>query len=191
MDILDALRRMAHNHLWSNHRLHAAVATLDADAYRASRTSFFPSIHRTLVHILYVDLFYLDGLEAGGVGQGLWPAYERDERDATFAQVREQQAATDRRLIAFVEALRSDELEREVRMQRQVGVRIDTCGEVLLHLFQHQIHHRGQVHAMLSGTAAAPPQLDEFFLREDLPLRERELQALGLPRTYDGGDGGG
>ncbi len=160
------------------------VAGLDAEAYRAPRTSFFPSIHLTLVHILYVDLFYLDGLEAGGVGQGLWPAYQAAERDATFAQVRDQQEATDRRLIAFVEGLRADDLEREVRMQRQAGVRIDTVGEVLLHLFQHQIHHRGQAHAMLSGTAAAPPQLDEFFLREDLPLRAPELQALGLPATY-------
>ena len=38
---------------------------------------------------------------------------------------------------------------------------------ILAHLFQHQIHHRGQAHAMLAGTAVPPPQLDEFFLDYD------------------------
>jgi hypothetical protein len=51
---------------------------------------------------------------------------------------------------------------------------------VLAHLFQHQIHHRGQAHAMLAGTGVKPPQLDEFFLAEETPLRAEELAALGL-----------
>ena len=52
--------------------------------------------------------------------------------------------------------------------------------DVLAHLFQHDIHHRGQVHAMLAGTAVAPPQLDEFFLAQDADLRAADLRALGL-----------
>jgi len=52
---------------------------------------------------------------------------------------------------------------------------------VLAHLFTHQIHHRGQVHDMLSATSVAPPQLDEFFLRSDRALRETELKTLNLP----------
>jgi uncharacterized damage-inducible protein DinB len=51
---------------------------------------------------------------------------------------------------------------------------------VLAHLFQHDIHHRGQVHAMLAGTALAPPQLDEFFLAQDAAMRSDDLRALGL-----------
>ena len=38
---------------------------------------------------------------------------------------------------------------------------------MLAHLFQHQVHHRGQAHAMLAGTDVPPPQLDEFFLDFD------------------------
>ena len=52
--------------------------------------------------------------------------------------------------------------------------------DVLAHLFQHDVHHRGQIHAMLAGTAVPPPQLDEFFLRQDAPLRAAEMQALGF-----------
>jgi uncharacterized damage-inducible protein DinB len=72
-----------------------------------------------------------------------------------------------------------------VAIERRVGAGQrslrERAGDILLHLFEHQIHHRGQVHAMLAGTRVAPPQLDEFFLREELPLRRRDLEALGLP----------
>jgi len=50
---------------------------------------------------------------------------------------------------------------------------------VLEHLFMHQTHHRGQVHAMLAGTQVAPPQLDEFILRADEPFRVMDMSALG------------
>jgi uncharacterized damage-inducible protein DinB len=50
---------------------------------------------------------------------------------------------------------------------------------VLAHLFMHQTHHRGQVHAMLSGTAVAPPQLDEFMMPSEAALRVADMAALG------------
>jgi uncharacterized damage-inducible protein DinB len=49
-----------------------------------------------------------------------------------------------------------------------------------MHLYQHQIHHRGQAHAMLSGTRIKPPQLDEFFSNcRGAPLRASEFAGLG------------
>jgi uncharacterized damage-inducible protein DinB len=48
---------------------------------------------------------------------------------------------------------------------------LERVDRLLLHLFQHQIHHRGQVHAMLSGTRVASPQLDEFYLEGDRQRR--------------------
>jgi len=50
---------------------------------------------------------------------------------------------------------------------------------LLLHLFQHQIHHRGQAHAMMSATAVSLPQLDEFFVAGEAPLRAGEFTELG------------
>jgi uncharacterized damage-inducible protein DinB len=50
---------------------------------------------------------------------------------------------------------------------------------LLLHLFQHQVHNRGQDHAMLSATAVPPPQLDEFFAAGEAPLRAGEFAELG------------
>jgi len=83
---------------------------------------------------------------------------------------------------AFADALKSeDALDGLVELQRRGRVQIERVGDVLMHLNVHQIHHRGQVHAMLAGTKVKPPQLDEFFMSEELPLREAELRELGLP----------
>jgi uncharacterized damage-inducible protein DinB len=51
--------------------------------------------------------------------------------------------------------------------------------DTLMHLFLHSQHHRGQAHAMLSGTTVPPPQLDEFFVADDAATRADDLAALG------------
>ena len=53
----------------------------------------------------------------------------------------------------------------------------ERLGAVLAHLFLHQVHHRGQAHAMLAGTRVPPPQLDEFFLDYD---RHPSVATMGL-----------
>jgi hypothetical protein len=58
-------------------------------------------------------------------------------------------------------------------------VQTERADRLLLHLFQHQVHHRGQAHAMLSATHVKPPQLDEFFSIAEAPLREAEFRELG------------
>ncbi|HSD85873.1 MAG TPA: DinB family protein [Kofleriaceae bacterium] len=176
MDATDIMRRMAHNNAWANLRLHRAVGTLSGEDYRATRTSFFPSLHLTLSHILFVDLFYVSALE-GTATTAVWDELDRFERDGTFAELRQRQRDVDRRLIDATDG----DLDAPVKMPRATHIQTDTRGAVLLHLFQHQIHHRGQAHAMLSGTAVNPPQLDEFFLADELSLREGELRELGLP----------
>jgi uncharacterized damage-inducible protein DinB len=99
-----------------------------------------------------------------------------------MAELSAAQAAEDRRLVALCDALASEaDLARPVLLDRGPrGVLADALGPVLAHLFVHQVHHRGQVHAMLAGTSVPPPQLDEFFLAEDAAVRDRELAAIGL-----------
>ena len=130
--------------------------------FEAERTSFFPSIKATLNHILAVDHLYLDLLEEGGVGAAAYDDYVPfDEPQALFAA----QVAADRRLIAFCDGLSADDLDRRVITDRgEDGMIPEQIGDILAHVFLHDIHHRGQVHAMLSGTSVEPPQLDEFLL---------------------------
>jgi uncharacterized damage-inducible protein DinB len=179
MNAFSMLRDFARNNAWSNHRLLAACTQLSQGDLHAARTSFFPTIMKTLNHILIVDWYYVDALAREGRGLAV---LQPEEPFANLAPLRTAQRAVDTRLITFVEGLRSEqELETELKLERQDHVQVERTGDVLIHLFQHQIHHRGQLHAMLSGTSVKPPQLDEFFLREELPLRQRELEELGIP----------
>jgi uncharacterized damage-inducible protein DinB len=163
--LLRHFRAMARNNAWSNDRLLSACCELTPAEFAAARTSFFPSLRATLNHTLAVDLYYLDALEEAGLGAALW-GEAPDHADP--AALRRAQAAADARLIAFCDALAPDDPSRSVPTDRgphgMIPERIDN---LLAHLFQHQIHHRGQAHAMLAGTRVKPPQLDEFFLDFD------------------------
>ncbi len=170
------LSGLARNNAWANHRLLGACARLSHGDLHATRTSFFPTIMKTLNHILTVDWYYVDALAREGRGLAV---FDDEEPFSELAPLREAQRACDKKLGALVETV---DVEGEVKLQRRDHVQVERAVDVLLHLFQHQIHHRGQVHAMLSGTPVAPPQLDELFLREELPLRAAELDELGLPR---------
>jgi uncharacterized damage-inducible protein DinB len=64
-------------------------------------------------------------------------------------------------------------------VHREDHVQTERADRLLLHLFQHQIHHRGQAHGMLSATKIPPPPLDEFFFVSDVSLRAAELAELG------------
>jgi uncharacterized damage-inducible protein DinB len=168
---------MARNNAWSNHRLLEACRALTQDEFEAKRVSFFPSLQATLNHILIVDWYYLDALEQGGRGPAV---YANELPFPELADLATAQANADARLIRYCDALAEDVLGRGVVIEREDGPTRETVQAVLAHLFVHQIHHRGQAHAMLAGTRVAPPQLDEFFLAWDLPRRARELERLGL-----------
>ncbi len=176
MSAVSAFRAMAYNNAWANHRLLAACAGLPQAEFTAPRSGFFPSLRATLNHILIVDRFYVDALEGGTLGPAAWA--ER-EPCTDIAALQAAQGDVDRRLIAAVERLGEDDLSGIVRISRGDRFQHERCDRLLLHLFQHQVHHRGQAHAMLSATTVRPPQLDEFFCAMDAPLRAAELAQLG------------
>ena len=182
MNALEIVRRRAVNNAWSNLRLHRAVQELSgAEFLDSTRTSFFPSLVETLNHILVVDWFYIDALTAGGRGKNVFVDMMPFCESTALWRAQNE---SDKKLVAFTRALADEKaLDREVRLERDDHVQVERVGDVLLHLDVHQIHHRGQAHAMLAGTKVKPPQLDEFFMREELRLREAdlaELRALGV-----------
>jgi uncharacterized damage-inducible protein DinB len=182
MLLSEHFRACARNNAWSNHRLLRACAGLTQQEFEATRTSFFPSLQKTLNHILIVDWYYLDGLEQGGRGPA---TYAEEVPFPRLADLAVAQRACDLRLVRFCDAVGEPDLERRVALDRgEHGITQESVHAVLSHLFVHQIHHRGQAHAMLAGTRVAPPQLDEFFLAWDAPLRRAELEQLGLARQH-------
>jgi uncharacterized damage-inducible protein DinB len=181
--LIEHLCAMARNNAWANFRLLEACAKLSEAEYRAERTNFFPSIELTPNHILSVDWYYLDALDNGGRRWRELYAL-RDVPCESFDKLRRDQDAADRRLIRFCEQLTAGRVDDTVILNRPDERRYrERAQDVLAHLFQHDIHHRGQVHAMLAGTAVAPPQLDKFFLAQDADLRADELRTLGLAKA--------
>ncbi|MBR0757912.1 damage-inducible protein DinB [Bradyrhizobium jicamae] len=174
--LIQTYRAFAYNNAWANHRLLTACAALNQPEFEAHRTGFFPSLQRTLNHIYVIDLFYIDALEGGWLGPAAWA---NEVPYPSPAALKLAQAAMDRRLIAICDALTPDLLDGIVRINRDTRVQTERRDRLLMHLFQHQIHHRGQAHAMLSGTSIAPPQLDEFFAEGEAPLRAAEFAELG------------
>jgi uncharacterized damage-inducible protein DinB len=177
MDARLAYRSMAYNNLWANHRLLTACAALSQPDFVSARSGFFPSLRATLNHILVIDWFYVDAMEGGTLGPRAWAD---QEPCVTVSALHQAQEEVDRRLIAVVEGLDDEGLGRIVDIHRGSRIQRERMDRLLLHVFQHQIHHRGQAHAMLSGTSVSPPQLDEFFSEGEAPLRAGEFAALGL-----------
>jgi uncharacterized damage-inducible protein DinB len=183
-DLGQHLYAMACNNAWANHRLLGAVAALPAEEIAAPRPSFFGSILATLNHIVTVDRMYVDAVERALRGDEPHPdpsAFWTPEQPFDALEpLREAQRDVDRRLIEACAGLDEGALARVVRIRRRAGTQEESLPRLLAHLFQHQIHHRGQVHGLLSTTGVAPPQLDEFFSEAEAPLRARELAELGL-----------
>lgn len=174
--LLDQLRALARANRLANHRLHGACLQLTDAEFRAPRTSFFPSLWATLNHILIVDWYYIAALHREPNMTNAWASETPFD---TLPALAEAQTISDQRLIAWCESADDTSLDAMVDMDRGQFVQRDRARDVLLHLFMHQVHHRGQAHAMLSGTSVKPPQLDEFVMPSDAKFRVDDMHALG------------
>ena len=187
MNALTLLRIQARANRLANCRLHMAMAALPPAELHAPRTGFFPSLMATLNHVLEVDGYYIGALHGDRGLDGFW---DRFAPAAKLPDLAARQRLSDERLIAWLDAAADAALDRRVDMPRAQGrIQSDAAAHMLQHLFMHQTHHRGQAHAMLAGSAVAPPQLDEFLMPSEPHLRSAEMAALGWREAvvYGGG----
>jgi uncharacterized damage-inducible protein DinB len=177
MELLSYLRTQAHANRLANQRLHTAMRPLSREEYEAPRASFFPSLLKTLEHVLSVDRYYLAALRGDADAAQQWATAPRG---VPLGELAAAQAISDQRLIEHVSALTKAALDEIIDLDRGGGrIQRERRGHVVAHLLQHQVHHRGQAHAMLAGTSVAPPQLDEFLMPSEAHLRADDLRALG------------
>ena len=148
---------------WANERLYDACARLGDAEYRAPRRSFFGSIHATLNHILVGDRLWMSRIEGPPLAYALNQILHED-----FAALREARRAQDEALFSLVGNLPAERLDQPLAYANTKGTRFETPLRLVLgHIFNHQTHHRGQVHDMLSQTAVPPPEIDLiFFVRQ-------------------------
>ncbi|MEO1676890.1 MAG: DinB family protein [Pseudomonadota bacterium] len=159
----DLFLAQAKNNAWANATLYRALLALSQEEFTAERPGFFASLAATMGHIYCVDLYYLDALTQGGGGRAL---YNQDP-EVDRRRLAEAQARTDEALTRFCSALTPAMLNETRTTDRDDGPMEERVDRLLLHLFQHQVHHRGQAHVQLQHAGVAPPQLDEFYLEYD------------------------
>lgn len=151
---------------WANDRTYQACAELTDDEYRADRGAFFGSAHRTLNHLLTADRIWLRRMTGTGDAPDALDAVLFEE----FAELRAARAAEDRRIIDFVETLDDERIAGAFTYTPISNPKPITqpLGPVLSHVFNHQTHHRGQVHMILTSLGKPSLVLDlVYFLRSD------------------------
>lgn len=167
-------RQLARNARLANARLDRACMALRPGEWEATRTSFFPSLKETMVHLLNADRYYIDTLRRERPGLPGRPG----TRD-TAAEFARERAEVDDWLVDFCETLTAHDLSRTISIPWPDRTLTETVADTLLHVSLHGQHHRGQIHAMLSGTSIRPPQIDEFILTDNVEARVDDLEALG------------
>lgn len=157
---LEHFKTMAAYNRWANGRLYDACAKLGEEERKRDRAAFFGSIHNTLNHILVGDRIWLGRIEGfPDSGTPLDTVLFDD-----FDELGRARAAEDDRIDRVLAAMTGDRLAGDLAYSNLAGTPFRTPMRLVwTHLFNHETHHRGQVHDMLSQSGAAPPELDLIY----------------------------
>jgi len=156
----DHVRLLARYNKWQNGNLYAAAGRLTDAERRLDRGAFFGSIHATLCHVLWGDRIWMHRF-AG------WPAPEGSLKQSpamieAWPELGAARAAFDDALIGWADALDPASLAGELRYYSLAAGRdiAKPLSLLVAHMFNHQTHHRGQVHCMLTQCGQDPGDTD-------------------------------
>jgi uncharacterized damage-inducible protein DinB len=160
------MKRMARYNRWQNENLYSCADRLSDEARRQERGAFFASIHSTLNHLLWADELWLSRLS--GTPRPFGGIPESTSLRAGWEELKRDRAACDERLIAWADALAESDVAGDLTYYSGAAKRDITAPKWLLitHVFNHQTHHRGQVHCMLTQAGIRPSDTDLPFLRD-------------------------
>lgn len=148
---------------WANRRLYDAAASLSELEYRADKGAFFKSMHGTLNHLLATDRIWMQRF----TGEGEAPQRLDTILHEHFDELRAAREAEDSRIVAYVDGLDGERLAGTIRYRRVSTPEefVQPLKPALDHWFNHQTHHRGQAHAILTALDKTAPELDLLFFQ--------------------------
>ena len=164
---------MAGYNAWCNERLYDAARSLPDADYRADRGAFFKSVHGTLNHLLVADRIWMRRF----TGKGEAP----DRLDAILfedlMELRPARQAEDARIVAYVEGLSDDAICAGLLRYRTITepawISKQPLAPALIHFFNHQTHHRGQVHCLLTAITGEAPSFDLILFQRASGMGDR------------------
>lgn len=147
----DYCKMMARYNAWQNRQITKAAETLSETALREERGAFFGSILGTLNHILWGDQLWMARFDGGARPEA--GIAESVALCPTFGAWSAERFRTDGRIRMWADRVRALDLTGDqtwfsAAQGREVSVPTAQC---VVHFFNHQTHHRGQVHAMLAA----------------------------------------
>jgi uncharacterized damage-inducible protein DinB len=151
---------MARYNRWQNDNLYAAADRLSDDERKRERGAFFGSIQKTLSHLMWADQIWLSRFEAGARPNGRIP--ESVSLYPDWQPLKRERAALDAEIIRWAEGLNPDWLGGHLTFF-SFSAGQDISGPrwmFVSHFFNHQTHHRGQIHCMLTQAGATPHDTD-------------------------------
>jgi len=157
---------MAAYNAWANARLYAQARALPDAQYRKNVGAFFGSLHGTLNHLLVTDRIWMRRFTGTGDDPGKLNAILFEDL-ASLETVRNEE---DRRIIRYVDGLSDIDIDKALDYKTTRGVpQRDPLGALLAHWFNHQTHHRGQAHAVLTVLGVPEPRALDLLVM----LREK------------------
>ncbi len=157
---------MARYNRIANERVYEVAAQLSDADRRTDRRAFFGSIHGTLNHIMVGDRVWMARFEGSTAPSGGLDAILYED----FADLRAARLAEDARINAYAADLTQEALDTDLTSINSAGIRfVDPLNQLVTHMFNHQTHHRGQVHHMLSDAGLEPPSLDMHRILNPTP----------------------
>jgi uncharacterized damage-inducible protein DinB len=164
MITLGYVRAMAEYNGWQNENLYGAADGLSDTARTEPRGAFFGSIHATLNHLLWADQIWMSRL-AGTPRPKVATIPESVGMYDSWEDLKRQRTAFDRVIVEWAASLDPAWLDGDLTWLSGVLKREVTRPKWLLvtHMFNHQTHHRGQVHCMLTQAGARPGTTDLPF----------------------------
>jgi uncharacterized damage-inducible protein DinB len=162
---------------WANERLYDAASKLPDNEYRADRGAFFGSLHGTLNHILVGDRIWMHRFTGSGEAPVRLDAILYDNLE----KLREARRAEDLRISRFCSSIDAEILKGEFSYRTIVKPSTVTqkLAPALDHFFNHQTHHRGQAHCLLTaiGGRDAAPSFDLILFQRETGLGGTRQQA--------------
>jgi len=147
-----------------NEKFYGLCAGASDEERKRDRRAFFRSIHGTLNHLLLTDRGWLARFNGKS-----WPFPSLDqELYSDFDELWRERVKTDHEIEAFIGVLTAERLDALFSYENYAGQKFThPLGPALVHLFNHQTHHRGQIMTLLAQLGIAPGVTDVIaFYRE-------------------------
>lgn len=147
---------------WANNRLYDAADKLTDEEFGRDTGAFFGSMMGTLNHLLVTDRIWMKRF----TGQGDAPASLDFIIQRALPALRMAREAEDRRIVEWVEGLSDKDIAGRFSYvttdMRTISQRL---APALDHLFNHQTHHRGQAHMILTTLGYASVTMDLMYFQ--------------------------